>query len=98
MLSVVECLLPATEDVEEALEAAIDAGDPQPLLPQPYIRIEAEHATLTMTTTIGPLKWLTWGQTLKALRTFMETWDYVGLRFVVEERGLRVATGGLAGR
>lgn len=97
-LSVVECLLSANQDVTEALEAALRAGDRQPLLPQPYIRFEAEHAALTMTTTIGPLKWLTWGQMLKALRMFLSRWEYVGLRFVIEEHGLRVATGALAGR
>ena len=98
MLSVVECLLSANEDVEEALEAAVLTGDPQPFLPQPYIRLEAEHATLIMTTTIGPLKLSTWGQMLRALRTFLDRWEYVGLRFVIEEYGLRVATGALAGR
>ena len=97
MLSVVECIIAATEDVEEALEAALRTGDYQPLLPDPYVRLEAEHATLTMTTTHGLLKWVTWGQTLKALKTFLDRWEYVGLNFLIQEHGQRVATGALTG-
>ena len=98
VLSAVECILFATEDVAEALDAAIRAGDPQPLLQQTYIRLEAEHATLSMRKINGQLKWVTWGQTLKALRLFLDRWEFVGLRFVIQEGGLRVATGVLAGR
>ena len=98
MLPTVECILSATEDVAEALLDALHTGDLEPLLPQKYIRIEVEYATLTMTTSDEHLSWVTWGQTLKALRLFLDRWEYVGLMFVIEERGVRVAVGLLLGR
>ena len=74
------------------------AGDLDPLMRQSYLRIDAEHATLVMATVDGQLKWVTWGQTLKALTGFLYRWEFVGLRFVVVEEGVRVAVGVLAGR
>lgn len=44
------------------------------------------------------MTWVTWGQTLKALREFGDRWEWVGLRFVVVVEGVRVAVGELGGR
>ena len=46
----------------------------------------------------GQMKWVTWGRTLKALTRFLYRWEFVGLRFVVEEKGARVGVGVLAKR
>ncbi len=65
---------------------------------QRYVRIDAEHASLLMASVEGRMDWVTWGQTLKALREFGDRWEWVGLRFVVVVEGVRVAVGELGGR
>ncbi|KAF6238078.1 hypothetical protein HO173_003712 [Letharia columbiana] len=95
-LSALECILSATEDVETALEASV--RDPDRLVRQHYVRVDAEHASLIVATVDGRLKWVTWGQTLKALTRFLHRWEFVGVGFVVVEGGVRVAVGRLAVR
>ncbi|KAL9076986.1 MAG: hypothetical protein Q9161_000619 [Pseudevernia consocians] len=97
-LSAIQCILAATEDVAVALEAALRDHDPDRVVRQRYVRIDAEHAWLIMEPIEMQMTWVTWGQTLKALREFLYRWEFVGFRFVVEEEGVTVAVGELSGR
>ena len=95
-VAALECLVFASEDVESALEAAVLEGRPDPVMRQQYVRKEAAHATLVVSSVEGRLKWITWSQTLKALTQFLYSWEIVGFGFVIEVEGVRVAVGGLA--
>ncbi len=96
-LSTLECILSASEDASTGIERALEDDDPL-RMPVRYIRMDAEHASLIITNNDWRMKWTTCAQTLKALTVFMERWDYVGLKFVVVEDGVRVGVGILAGR
>ncbi len=91
----VECMLAANEIVSIALAAALHDGDPDRVVPQDNIRTDAQHASLIVAPINRRLKWATCSMALKALRTFLNRWEYVGVTFVVEEEGVSVGIGEL---
>lgn len=97
-LYAVEVMLVANEDIRAALVDALREHDPDRLMPQGYLRVDAMHASLVVTTIDRQMKWVTCSQTLAALRAFLGRWEYIGLSFAVEVEGARVGMGVLAGR
>ena len=97
-LSAVEAMLVINEDIRAELVDALHDLDPDRLMPRGYMRVDAEHASLTITTIDGQMKWVTCSQTLVALRVFLVRWEYIGLSFTVEVEGAKVGIGVLASR
>lgn len=97
-LYAVEVMLVANEDIRAALVDALRDHDPDRLMPQGYLRVDAMHASLIITSIDMQMKWTTCSQTLAALRAFLVGWEYIGLSFAVEVEGARVGFGVLARR
>ncbi len=86
------------EDLDAAITSALHDRDPERVIPQRYLRTDAQHASFLITTVDGRMKWTTCGQMLKALSGFLNSWEYVGLRFEVVVEGVTVGDGVLEGR
>ena len=96
--STLQCILSLTQTVETALEGALRDNDPRRVVPYRVLRINAQHASLIITTIDDLMKWTTCGLALKALTGFLNDWEFVGLKFVVWVEEVRVAVGVLAAK
>ena len=91
-------MLVANEYIRAALVDALRERDPDRLMPQGDMRVDAMQASLVITTIDRQMKWITCSHTLAALRVFLDRWEYIGLSFAVEVEGAEVGMGVLTRR